>query len=112
MTFGCQRREPKQDPPGRLSGDFRIQKLEKTVGGREGKMKYPARQCKVCAAHKRQSETRNICKFCVVPLYKGSCFEKYHSVTNYLTIYIQFLKSRAQEHNLQCQTVSKNMLWG
>jgi len=25
---------------------------------------------------------------------------------------IQFLKSWAQEHNLQCQTVSKNMLWG
>ena len=28
------------------------------------------------------------------------------------TIYMQFLKSRAQEPNLQCQTVSKNMLWG
>ena len=28
------------------------------------------------------------------------------------TIYRQFLQSRAQEHNLQCQTVSKNMLWG
>jgi hypothetical protein len=33
-------------------------------------------------------------------------------VTNYYTIYTQFLKSRAQEHNLKCQTVSKNMLWG
>ena len=30
-------RGPKQDPPGRLSGDFRIHKLEKTVGGGEGK---------------------------------------------------------------------------
>jgi hypothetical protein len=36
MTFNCQRREPKQDPPCRLSGDFRINKLEKTVGGGEG----------------------------------------------------------------------------
>ena len=27
MTFNCQRRGPKQDPPGRLSGDFRIHKL-------------------------------------------------------------------------------------
>jgi len=76
-------RGPKQDPPCRLSGDFRIHKLEKIVGGGEGKRKYPARQCKVCAAHKKRSETRYICKICVVPLHKGSCFEKYHSVTNY-----------------------------
>jgi len=74
---------PKQDLPGTLSSDFRIQKLEKVVGGGEGKKKYPARQCKVCAAHKKQSETRNICKFLVVPLNKVSCFEKYHSVMNY-----------------------------
>ena len=33
----------KQDPPGRLSGDFRIHKLEKTVAGREGNKKYPVR---------------------------------------------------------------------
>jgi len=57
--------------------------LEKTVGGGEGKKKYPVRQGKVCAANKKQSETRTICKFCVVPLHKGFCFEKYHSVTNY-----------------------------
>ena len=43
----------------RLSSDFRIHKLEK-IGGMEAKKKYPARQCKVCAAHKKQSETRNI----------------------------------------------------
>ena len=30
-------RGPKQDPPGRLSGDFRIHKLEKIVAGGEGK---------------------------------------------------------------------------
>jgi hypothetical protein len=39
--------------PGRLSGDFRIYKLEITVAGGEGKKNYPARQCKVCAAHKK-----------------------------------------------------------
>jgi len=44
---------PKRDPPGRLSGDFRTHKLEKIVGGGEGKRKYPARLCKVCAAHKK-----------------------------------------------------------
>jgi len=32
-------RGPKQDPPGRLSGDFRIHKLEKIVGVGEGKRK-------------------------------------------------------------------------
>jgi hypothetical protein len=73
---------------------------------------YPARQCKVCAAHKKRSATRYICKFCVVPLHKGSCFEKYHSVVNYETIYTQFLQSGAEENNLQCQTVSKSMLCG
>jgi hypothetical protein len=42
----------KQDPPGKLSGDFGIHKLEKIVGG-EVKKKYPARQCKVCVAHNK-----------------------------------------------------------
>jgi len=46
-------RRPKQDPLGRLFGDFRIHKLEKIVGGGEGKWKYPARPCEVCAAHKK-----------------------------------------------------------
>jgi hypothetical protein len=76
MTFNCQGRGPKQHPPGRLSGDFRIHKLEKIVGGGEGKKKYPARQCKVCAALKKGRETRNICRFCVVLLCKWSSFEK------------------------------------
>ena len=69
-------RGPKQDPPGRLSGDFRIYKLEEIVAGGKGKKKYSAKQCQVCAAHKKQSETRNICKFCIILLHKGSCFEK------------------------------------
>jgi hypothetical protein len=76
-------RGPKNNPPARLSRDITIHKLEKMFAGGERNKKYPARLCKVCAAHKEQSETRNICKFCVVPLHKGSCFEKYHSVTNY-----------------------------
>jgi hypothetical protein len=66
----------------RLSGVFRIHKLEKAVGGGEGRRKYPARQCKVCVAHKKRSEIKIHFKFCVVPLHKGSCFEKYHSVTS------------------------------
>jgi len=76
-------RGPKQDPPSRFSGDFRIHKLEKLlVWGRE---KWSTLQDSIkCVLHIRSvSETRYICKFCVVPLHKGSCFEKYHSVTNY-----------------------------
>jgi len=56
-TFNCQRKGPKQDPQGRLSGDFRIHKLwereKKKLGGGEGKKKYLARQYKVCAAQKK-----------------------------------------------------------
>jgi len=110
MTFNCQRRGPKQDMPGRVTSEYTNLKKLLVVG--KGKKKYPARECKLCATQKKRNETRNICKFCVVPLHKGSCFEKYHSVTNYKTIYMQFLQYGAQEHNLQCQTVSKNMLWG
>ena len=40
-------KELKQDLPGRLSGDFRIHRLEKIVGGGEGRKKYPAWQCKM-----------------------------------------------------------------
>jgi hypothetical protein len=62
--------------------------LNKIVGGGEGKRKYPRGkgsilQDSVCGAYKKQSERGNTCKFCVVPLHKGSCFEKYHSVSNY-----------------------------
>jgi len=64
-------RGPKQDLPGRLSGDFRIHKLEKIVGGGEGKRKYPARLCKVCAAHKKRSESRYICKSALFRFTKG-----------------------------------------
>jgi hypothetical protein len=58
-------------------------KVEKIVAGGKGKKQYPVRQCKVCAAHKKRSATRYICKFCIVPLQKGSCFEKYHTLRNY-----------------------------
>ena len=71
MTFKCQRRGPKQNPPGRLSGDFRIHKLEKIFGGGEGKRKCPARQCKVCATHKKWSETGNIWNSALFRFIKG-----------------------------------------
>jgi hypothetical protein len=49
-------RIPREDPPGRLSGDMQKHVLEKTVESERGKRKYPSRRCHVC-------ETRYICKF-------------------------------------------------
>ena len=45
MTFSCQRRGPKQDPPGRVSGDFRIYKLEKIVGREKGSILKNSVKC-------------------------------------------------------------------
>jgi hypothetical protein len=82
---------PTQDTPGKDSGDFGRHELEKIVAGGEGK-KYPARQYEVRVAHKKQSETRYIYKFCVVLHHKGSCFEKHHSNRNNYILYTQFLQ--------------------
>jgi hypothetical protein len=46
-------RGPKLDPQCRLFGDFSEHKLDNIVAGGEGKKKYPARQCKGCAEHKK-----------------------------------------------------------
>ena len=76
-------RVPHEDPPGRLSGDMRKDVVEKTVGSERGKRKYPARKCHACDAHKERRETRYICKFCSVPLHKGECFQRYHTLNHY-----------------------------
>jgi hypothetical protein len=68
--------KPLGEPHGRLSGDM----LEKIVKSEEGKRKYPDRRCHVCATHKKRSETRYICKFCLVPLHKRECFQRYHTL--------------------------------
>ena len=66
---------------------------------------FPERQYKVGAAHKKQSETINICKFCILQFHMGSRLKKYHSMKSYWTVYLQFLMSLAQLHNLVYQTV-------
>jgi hypothetical protein len=73
-------RWPSEDPLGRPSGNFSKHKLGKIAGGGQRKKKYPVRQCRVCSAHKKWSETRYICEVCVVPLHKGSCFEKFYTL--------------------------------
>ena len=67
MTFNCQRSKQNQGCLNRtrqadspvISEYTNLKKL--LVVGRE-KKKNPARQCKVCAAHKKRSETRYTCK--------------------------------------------------
>lgn len=74
-------RAPYQDPPGRLlGGDVKKHKLQAIVTGNK---KYPSKPCRVCAAHKKRKETRYICSFCTVPLHKGECFERYHTLKHY-----------------------------
>jgi hypothetical protein len=73
-------RGPSEDPQGSLLVNYSKNKLGKIVGEGEGEKKYPVRQCRVYSVHKKWNETRYVCEFCVVPLHKGSCFEKYHIV--------------------------------
>ena len=82
-TFKCQSRGPKQDPPGKLSGDFRIHKLEKIVGG--GGEKESILQGSVkCVLHIRSEVKLETCvNSTLFSFTMGPCFEKYHSVTTY-----------------------------
>jgi len=76
-------RVPHEDPPGRLSGDVRKHVLEKIVANERGKRKYPAWRCHVFAAHKKRCETRYICMFCLEPLHKEECIQRYHTLQHY-----------------------------
>jgi hypothetical protein len=52
----------------------------------------------VRATRKRRSETRYICKFCIAPLHKKECFERYHSLKHYLEPWC-FLKIVSNKSN-------------
>lgn len=80
-TSQLQRHVLKKDPPGRLSMDMKKHKAIKIVTG--GKKKHPQRQCRVCSAHKTKGLTSYMCQFCDVPLHRGECFTKYHTVSKY-----------------------------
>jgi len=56
-----------------------------------------------CVLHIR-SETRCICKFCIVLLHNDSWFEKYHSV-NAKTVYLPILQYWVQECHLYVEIV-------
>jgi hypothetical protein len=46
---------PHGEPHGRRVGDMRKHMLEKIVKSEEGKRKYPARRCHVCATCKKRN---------------------------------------------------------
>jgi hypothetical protein len=77
-------RKPHVDPPGQLSGDTRKHTLVRIVKNEHSKKKYTGRQCRVCAVLKKRSETAYMCNFCVVPLHKGECFQRYHTLKHFL----------------------------
>lgn len=70
----------KTNEPNRLL-DAKKHKIVKIVTG--GIKKNPQRQCRVCATHKKNSLTCFMCQFCNVPLHKGECFFKYHTLNKY-----------------------------
>ncbi|XP_017762744.1 PREDICTED: piggyBac transposable element-derived protein 4-like [Eufriesea mexicana] len=74
------RRAPKLDHPGRLSNFGKHKLVNIVTSGRSVK---PQRQCRVCAVQKKRSRTCFVCKFCNVPLHKGDCFERYHTLKKY-----------------------------
>ncbi|XP_020292495.1 piggyBac transposable element-derived protein 4-like [Pseudomyrmex gracilis] len=74
------RRTPKMDHPDRLT-NLKKHKLIKIISN--GKSKMPQRQCRVCASKKIRSRTCFICVFCSVPLHKGDCYQRYHTLKKY-----------------------------
>jgi len=77
-----------RNPQSRLSADFSKHKLDKIVAGGKGKKKYPARQYKVCAAHKKRSEILNSTLFCFT---KGVVLRNTTQLGT-MRLYMQFLQ--------------------
>lgn len=48
-----------------------------------GKSKTPQKQCRVCASKKIRSRTSFVCSFCNIPLHKGDCYKRYHTLKKY-----------------------------
>jgi len=88
MTFNCQSSKQHQGGLNRtcqadspvISEYTNLKKLL-LVGMKKGSILQDRVKCVLHI--RKQSETRYTCKFCVVPLHKGPCFEKYQSVASY-----------------------------
>ena len=74
------KRTPRSGHPERLSC-IKKHKLIRIVIS--GKSKTPQKLCRVCASKKIRSRTCFVCKFCNIPLHKGDCYERYHTLKNY-----------------------------
>ena len=72
---GRKRRKP--DPPTRLEA-IRWAHFPVKIPPTE-KKQHPTRICRICGANKKRSETRWLCKKCVIPLHIDRCFELYHT---------------------------------
>jgi len=89
INFNCQGSKQHQGSLNRscqadsLGGGFQNTQTGKNCCRWDGNKEISCTTVEMCAAHKKQNETRYLCNFCIVPLLKGSCFEKYQSVRNY-----------------------------
>jgi hypothetical protein len=100
-----------RNPQSRLSANFSKHTLDKIVACGKGKKKYPARQYKVCAAHKKWSKTTCSCKFYIVLLTKGVVLRNITQLGT-MRLYMQFLQDWVQEYHLYSQTARKNTFQG
>jgi hypothetical protein len=48
---------------------------------------------------RKRSETRYICKFCLVPIHKEECFQRYHTLMHYWSLGKCSLKMLVHKNN-------------
>jgi hypothetical protein len=74
-------RAPIHDPPGRLTGGFKVHKRVQFPPG-AGKM-HKQKNCRVCRKRGKRQDSRYFCKDCKVTLCPGECFDVYHAQQRY-----------------------------
>jgi hypothetical protein len=82
------KRVPKNDPPGRLDGQLKKQKLVHIPPTNNDKT--PTRKCRVCVRKKVKKETRILCVQCGVPLHPEGCYTRYHTLKHYWRYVLNF----------------------
>ncbi|XP_043789527.1 longitudinals lacking protein, isoforms H/M/V isoform X44 [Apis laboriosa] len=78
---GTRRRVLHEDPPQRLSMNWKQHRLQKIQSS--GTKKFPQRSCRVCKVHGKRKDTCYMCEYCRVPLCRIKCFECYHTKEQY-----------------------------
>jgi hypothetical protein len=72
---------PKSDPPGRLDGKLKDNKLVHIPPTK--KDKTPTRKYRVCIRRNIKKETRFVCVYCGVLLHSEGCYTQYQTLKHY-----------------------------